>query len=117
MRQPPIVQEILETGDIEQLLERVRDVGVACAMARMGDADPRALLKHLLDTAESYEGDPSSNRWMVLVGLIDVLADEVRNSDAPGDVSLARRASALVAGAYSHHGSGHANRYLEDDES
>jgi hypothetical protein len=115
MKRPPIVQEILQVEDIDALLERVRDVGVACAMARLGDADPRELLQHLLDLAESYQGDPDSSPWMVLVGLIDVLADEVRNSDAPSDTDLVSRVDALVSSAYTHHGASHANRYIESD--
>jgi hypothetical protein len=115
MKRPPIVQEILQVEDIDALLERVRDVGVACAMARLGDADPRELLQHLLDLAESYQGDPDSSPWMVLVGLIDVLADEVRNSDAPSDTDLVSRVDALVSTAYTHQGASHANRYIESD--
>ncbi|MCL6536955.1 MAG: hypothetical protein K6U77_12970 [Armatimonadetes bacterium] len=117
MRQPPIVQEILETNDIDTLLDRLPDVGEACAMARWGDAEPRALLKHLLNLAESYQGDPSLRSWLILVGLIDVLADEVRNSVKPDDLSMVRRTDALFAAAYKHHGAGHANRSIEDDES
>jgi hypothetical protein len=63
MKQPPIVQEILQVEDIDALLERVRDVGVACAMARLGDANPRELLQHLLDLAESYQGDLVSTAY------------------------------------------------------
>jgi hypothetical protein len=65
-------------------------------MAHLGDAEPRGLLQHLLDLAESYQGDPDRKEWMVLVGLIDVLADEVRNSDAPQDIDFVERTNALV---------------------
>jgi hypothetical protein len=114
--EPPIVQEVLAIEDIDTLLERVRDVAVACAMAHLGDAEPRGLLQHLLDLAESYQGDPDRKEWMVLVGLIDVLADEVRNSDAPADTDLVARTDALMWSSYSHFGADtHANRYIEPD--
>jgi hypothetical protein len=103
MKQPIIVAEILSIVDPNKLVARVRDVGVACAMARTGDAEPRGLLQHLLDVAEAYVGDKTDSRWQMLVGLIDVLADEVRNSDASADKHLVLRTDSLMRDAFPNH--------------
>jgi len=106
MKQPTIVEEILAIVDPNELVARVRDVGVACAMARMGEAEPRSLLKHLLDVVEVYTGDKTDPRWQTLVGLVDIVADEIRYSQAPNDEYLVSRINALMQDTLSHHHGG-----------
>ncbi|MCX7687441.1 MAG: hypothetical protein N2045_05650 [Fimbriimonadales bacterium] len=96
MRQPSVVQEVLAIRQPEVLASRVPDVAEACAMARMGETDPRELLRHLVEIVEKRpEVIAESRAGMILGDLIDLLADEIRNSTDEADIELVARAEAV----------------------